>query len=70
MSLFANGTEYEVWAASWCARCVHDEPEMGGGCELIGLAMIDEDVPELNRVSTNLAMDAVVVCSKWKGRSE
>lgn len=39
---FSNGTEWEMWSANWCERCIHDSPKLvdqGKGCPLIMLGM-------------------------------
>lgn len=42
-SPFANGTEYDIWAARWCEHCVNDRAfQMGTsnqGCPLLLIAL-------------------------------
>ncbi|MFG1794226.1 hypothetical protein [Nocardia sp. NPDC049149] len=46
---FSNGTSWEIWEASWCARCMRDRPFRNGivptGCPLILVAICGEKTP-------------------------
>lgn len=49
---FSNGTEGFAWMENWCDRCENDhachreEPEHGGGCEVLLRELTDQPVPE------------------------
>lgn len=61
---FSNSTEYEIWAARWCATCVRDtdldEDEGNGGCPLLAMACVGQTPPQWHR--TGLSS---YVCTAW-----
>lgn len=48
---FANGTEWEAWAAGWCRGtckpCRHDDIDLGGeiACPILEVALLNERTP-------------------------
>ena len=37
MGYFSNGTENEIYQEQWCSRCVHEGPQDGPGCPVMGI---------------------------------
>jgi hypothetical protein len=37
MGYFSNGTEGEIYYETWCARCVHDDPDKEQYCPIWNL---------------------------------
>jgi hypothetical protein len=46
---FSNGTEFDIWSATWCDTCLADRPFRNGisewGCRLIEVATF-EGIPD------------------------
>jgi hypothetical protein len=46
---FSNGSEWEIWSANWCQKCVHEKALREGrdslGCPLVAVAMCHGRTP-------------------------
>lgn len=46
---FSNSTQYEIWAANWCDRCLRDaifrNTGKGSGCKILYGVMATNEVP-------------------------
>lgn len=62
---FTCGTEFEIWQANWCGRCVHEHSEYGGHCEDFDPAFTEDRVPDILVESDGLW---VWECTKFSRR--
>ncbi|WP_406168971.1 hypothetical protein [Streptomyces sp. NBC_00996] len=73
-STFSNSSQWEVWSAKNCDRCIHDKParqgDDGNGCPLILVALMDKRPAEWLTQTEEQEIFADYTCTEFRGEDD
>ncbi|MGC9540214.1 hypothetical protein [Streptomyces sp. UG1] len=73
-STFSNSSQWEVWAAKNCNRCIHDKPARQGddanGCPLILIALMGKRPAEWLTQTEEQAVYADYTCTEFRDEED
>lgn len=71
---FSNSSQWEVWSAKWCNRCVHDRPARQGddanGCPLILIALVGKRPAEWLTGTEQEELYADYACAEFRDKDD
>lgn len=73
-STFSNSSQWEVWSAKNCDRCIHDKParqeDAANGCPLILVALMDKRPAEWLTQTEEDEVFANYTCTEFREESD
>jgi hypothetical protein len=73
---FSNGTEWEIWSARWCDRCVNNDEETEKWCPIINVALIEPLTPAewtttmWKPQNSDVEIEIIDACTEFEERPE